>query len=50
MAERSERTARGYRRSAAESDGELLNHTPYPSDVIALVVLWWLRYRLTCAI
>ncbi|WP_052389551.1 IS6 family transposase [Belnapia moabensis] len=25
----------------------LLNHTQYPSDVIALVVLWRLRYRLT---
>jgi transposase-like protein len=24
-----------------------LNHTHYPSDVIALVVLWRLRYRLT---
>ena len=25
----------------------MLNHTQYPSDVIALVVLWRLRYRLT---
>jgi transposase len=25
----------------------LLNRTQYPSDVIALVVLWRLRYRLT---
>jgi transposase-like protein len=25
----------------------VLNHTQYPSDVIALVVLWRLRYRLT---
>ena len=25
----------------------MLNHAQYPSDVIALVVLWRLRYRLT---
>jgi transposase-like protein len=25
----------------------VLNRTQYPSDVIALVVLWRLRYRLT---
>ena len=25
----------------------MLNRTQYPSDVIALVVLWRLRYRLT---
>jgi transposase-like protein len=25
----------------------VLNRAPYPSDVIALVVLWWLRERLT---
>jgi hypothetical protein len=30
-----------------ERSGGLLNHTQYPSDVIALVVLWRLRYRLT---
>ena len=29
-----------------ERSGTLLNHTQYPSDVIALVVLWRLRYRL----
>src|SRR6476619_1483270 len=30
-----------------ERSGTLLNHAQYPSDVIALVVLWRLRYRLT---
>jgi hypothetical protein len=48
-------TARGYRRFRCrecgkqynERSGSLLNHTHYPSDVIALVVLWRLRYRLT---
>jgi putative transposase len=53
--ERPERTARGYRRFRCrdcgkqynERSGSLLNHTRYPSDVIALVVLWRLRYRLT---
>ena len=30
-----------------ERSGGLLNRTQYPSDVIALVVLWRLRYRLT---
>jgi transposase-like protein len=53
--ERPERTARGYRRFRCrdcgkqynERSGSLLNHTQYPSDVIALVVLWRLRYRLT---
>jgi hypothetical protein len=53
--ERPERTARGYRQFRCReygtqcnerSDG-LLNHAHYPSDVIALVVLWRLRYRLT---
>src|SRR3712207_5796166 len=55
VAERPERTARGYRRFRCrgcgkqfnERSGGLLNHTHYPSDVIALVVLWRLRYRLT---
>ena len=55
VAERPERTARGYRRFRCrdcgkqynERSGGLLNHTQYPSDVIALVVLWRLRYRLT---
>jgi transposase-like protein len=52
---RPERTARGYRRFRCrecgkqynERSGGLLNHTQYPSEVIALVVLWRLRYRLT---
>ncbi|HTE18747.1 MAG TPA: IS6 family transposase [Armatimonadota bacterium] len=50
-----ERTAQGYRRFRCrdcgrqfnERSGGLLNRTQYPSDVIALVVLWRLRYRLT---
>jgi len=58
VTERPERTARGYRRFRCrccgkqynERSGSLLNHTYYPSDVIALVVRWRLRYRLTlCA-
>jgi transposase-like protein len=55
VTERPERTAQGYRRFRCrecgkqynERSGSLLNHTQYPSDVIALVVLWRLRYRLT---
>jgi transposase-like protein len=55
VTERPERTAQGYRRFRCrdcgkgfnERSGGLLNHTHYPSDVIALVVLWRLRYRLT---
>src|SRR3954471_13302025 len=55
VTERPERTARGYRRFRCrdcgkgfnERSGTLLNHAHYPSDVIALVVLWRLRYRLT---
>jgi putative transposase len=55
VTERPKRTARGYRRFRCracgkqynERSGGLLNHTHYPSDVIALVVLWRLRYRLT---
>src|SRR5271170_7901058 len=53
--ERPERTARGYRRFRCldcakqfnERSGSLLNRTQYPSDVIALVVLWRLRYQLS---
>src|ERR687893_1160496 len=53
--ERRERPARGYRRFRCrtcgkqfnERSGGSLNRTHYPSDVIALVVLWRLRYRLT---
>ncbi len=53
--ERPVRTAQGYRRFRCgncgkqfneRSDG-LLNRTQYPSDVIALVVLWRLRYKLS---
>src|SRR3712207_8676689 len=55
VTERRDRTARGYRwfrcrdcgKGYNERSGGLLNHTQYPSDVIALVVLWRLRYRLT---
>jgi putative transposase len=55
VAERPERTARGYRRyrcrdcgrHSNERSGGVLNHTHYPSDVVALVVPWRLRYRLT---
>ena len=53
--ERRDRTAQGYRRFRCracgrqfnERSGGRLNRTQYPSDVIALVVLWRLRYRLT---
>ena len=46
--ERRDRTAQGYRRFRCrdcgrqfnERSGGLLNRTQYPSDVIALVVLW----------
>src|ERR1700745_2420683 len=52
---RSERTAQGYRRFRCGNCGKqfnersagLLNRAQYPSDVIALVVLWRLRYKLT---
>src|SRR5689334_19358827 len=55
VSERRDRTARGYRRFRCrdcgrqfnERSGGALNRTQYPSDVIALVVLWRLRYRLT---
>ncbi len=55
VTERSERTAQGYRRFRCracgkqfnERSGGLLNRTQYPSDVIALVVLWRLRYQLS---
>ncbi len=55
VTERSERIAQGYRRFRCrtcgkqynERSGTVLNHAQYPSDVIALVVLWRLRYRLT---
>ena len=55
VTERRERTAQGYGRFRCrdcdrqfnERSGGLLNRAQYPSDVIALVVLWRLRYRLT---
>ena len=54
VTERPEHTAQGYRRFRCrrcgkqfnERTGNLLNRTQYPSDVIALVVLWRLRYKL----
>src|ERR1700759_1214546 len=54
VSERSERTTQGYRRFRCracdkqfnERSESLLNRTQYPSDVIALVVLWRLRYKL----
>ena len=53
VTERPERTAQGYRRFRCRACGKqfnersdtLLNRTQYPSDVIALVVLWRLRLR-----
>ena len=55
VTERPERTTRGYRRFRCRDCGRqfnersagLLNRARYPSDVVALVVLWRLRYRLT---
>jgi hypothetical protein len=55
VTERSERTAQGYRRFRCRARGKqfnersstLLNRAQYPSDVIALVVLWRLRYKLS---
>ncbi|MBV8869021.1 MAG: IS6 family transposase [Acetobacteraceae bacterium] len=55
MTERPERTAQGYRRFRCRSCGKqfnertntVLNRAQYPSDVIALVVLWRLRYKLS---
>src|ERR1700689_3441373 len=54
VSERSERTAQGYRRFRCRACGKqfnersdgVLNRTQYPSDIIALVVLWRLRYKL----
>src|SRR4051812_47597717 len=54
VTERPERTAQGHRRFRCrtcakqfnERSGTLLNRTQYPSDVLALVVLWRLRYKL----
>src|SRR5689334_21435016 len=55
VTERSECTAQGYRRFRCRACGRqfnersatLLNRAQYPSDVIALVVLWRLRYKLS---
>jgi putative transposase len=54
VTERLEYTAQGYRRFRCrdcrkqfnERSAGLLNRTQYPSDVIALAVLWRLRYKL----
>jgi putative transposase len=55
VSERTERTVQGYRRFRCRACGKqfnersesVLNRTQYPSDVIALVVLWRLRYKLS---
>jgi putative transposase len=55
VSERPERTVQDYRRFGCRVSGKqfnernagLLDRTQYPSDVIALVVLWRLRYRLS---
>src|ERR1700760_1494754 len=55
VSERSERTAQGYRRFRRRDCGKqfnersesLLNRAQYPSEVIALVVVWRLRYKLS---
>jgi putative transposase len=55
VSERPERTAHGYRRFRCrichkqfnERSDSVLNRAQYPSDVIALVVLWRLRYTLS---
>jgi hypothetical protein len=55
VSERPERSAQGYRRFRCrvcckqfnERSQGLLNRTQYPSDVIALVVHWRLRYKLS---
>jgi len=54
VTERPERTAQGHKRFRCracskqfnERSNTVLNRTQYPSDVIALVVLWRLRYKL----
>src|ERR1700744_166676 len=55
VSQRSERTAQGYRRFRCRACGKqfnersegILNRTQHPSDVIALVVFWRLRYKLS---
>ena len=54
-AERAKRTALGYRtyrchacrRSFNERTGTPFNHLEYPTDLVLLVVLWRLRYKLS---
>jgi hypothetical protein len=53
--ERPERTAQDYRqlrcgkcgKQFSERSADVLNKAQYPSDIIALVVLWRLRYKLS---
>ncbi len=55
VSERGERTVQGYSRFRCRACGKqfnersdgVLNRTQYPSDLIALVVLWRLRYKLS---
>ena len=55
VSERRERTTRIYRRFRCracgkqfnERSGGILNRAQYPSDVIALVIFWRLRYKLS---
>jgi transposase-like protein len=55
VSERPDRTAQGYRRFRCRACGKqfnerssrILNRSRYPSDVIALVVFWRLRYKLS---
>ena len=55
VSERPERTAQGYRRFRCRicgkqfngRSGGILNRTQFPSDIIALVVLGRLRYKLS---
>jgi putative transposase len=55
ISERPERTTQGYRRFRChacgkqfnERTGGVLNRAQFPSDVIALVVFWRLRYKLS---
>jgi putative transposase len=55
VSERRERTPRGYRRFRCracgkqfnERSGGILNRAQYPSDVVALVIFWRIRYKLS---
>jgi putative transposase len=55
VSERPDRTTRGYRRFRCRACGKqfnerssgILNRAQYPSDVIALVIFWRLRYKLS---